>query len=497
MPPPGPRPLTLALGRSAAARYLLAITLSTAAYGVTSLLEHHAIPNFFLLFLVAIGLATAFGGTGPGILSTVVGVGLATFGFASPIMSFAVDRLNPLERLLAYTVVSVVTLLASAGLRKARNRIAQSLHETERILEALKESEWHLRLVTEQAPAILWTTDAHLRFTSCTGKGLAPLGLESGQLIGLSLQEFFKTQDPDFPPIRSHLLALQGESLSYETDWGGRTFGCHVEVLKDSNGRAIGVVGLALDVTNEKKALAEIRKLNETLEDRVAERTAALEIFTHSVAHDLRSPLRVIKGFSEVLLSDYRGQLLTGEGELCLERIASGVDRMDVLIRDLLAYSRLDRQDLPLSRMDPSEVVDQALGDLKQDLEKGAVRVEVQSPFPPLLGHAVTLPLVLENLISNAIKFVVPGKRPEVRIWGEKTEGRVRLCVEDNGIGIAPEFLDRIFRPFERLHRPEEYPGTGMGLAIVRKAVERMGGQVGVFSEPGRGSRFWVELRAA
>jgi signal transduction histidine kinase len=131
------------------------------------------------------------------------------------------------------------------------------------------------------------------------------------------------------------------------------------------------------------------------------------------------------------------------------------------------------------------------------EIRERKAQVRMAERLPPVRAHRVMLTQVLVNLVSNAIKFVARGVEPRVEIRAEPRDGRVRLWVEDNGIGIAAEYHERIFRMFERLNRQEDYPGTGIGLAIVRKATERMGGTAGVESEPGRGSRFWIELEAA
>lgn len=140
-----------------------------------------------------------------------------------------------------------------------------------------------------------------------------------------------------------------------------------------------------------------------------------------------------------------------------------------------------------------------ALSDASAQIESALKESEfiVERPLPAVIGHRPTLTQALTNLLSNAVKFVAPGVRPRARVWAEERGGRVRLWVEDNGIGIAPEHRDRVFQIFERLHSVATYPGTGLGLAIVRKGLERMGGGAGVESEPGRGSRFWIGLPTA
>src|SRR5438105_13698546 len=168
---------------------------------------------------------------------------------------------------------------------------------------------------------------------------------------------------------------------------------------------------------------------------------------------------------------------------------------MDRLIDDLLAYSRLARAELRLVPIDLGRLVRSSLEQLDGEVRGRGARITVTEPLPAVVGHGATLGQVFVNLLANGIKFVPAGRVPEMVVRAEPHGGRVRIWVEDNGIGIAAEHQDRIFRVFERLNLPERYPGTGIGLAIVRRAVERMRGQVGVVSEPGKGSRFWIELQ--
>ncbi len=244
----------------------------------------------------------------------------------------------------------------------------------------------------------------------------------------------------------------------------------------------------------------EIRRLNAGLEARVRERTGQLtealeeqEQFAYSVSHDLRAPLRAMSGFSQALYEDYAGSL-DEMGREYARRIMDGSERMDSLIKDLLAYSRLSRAEIPLEKVDPARVVSEALQQLEVECVERRAVVEVREPLLPVRGNVLALTQVFLNLISNAFKFVAKDVAPHVVVRTEPRGGRVRLWFEDNGIGILPEHQDRIFRIFERLNRQEHYPGTGIGLAMVRKAVSRMDGTCGVESDGKTGSRFWIEL---
>jgi PAS domain S-box-containing protein len=254
------------------------------------------------------------------------------------------------------------------------------------------------------------------------------------------------------------------------------------------------------EVTSANQALEEaqgrLRCYTQDLENKVAERTAALEqsvksleLFCYTIAHDLRAPLRAMSGFTTTLLDDF-GKLLPQEGHDYARRIANAAERMDHLIRDLLAYGKINSVNLPLTDTPPAPIIEE----FASSSEGKHATIRIDSPLPPVVANPTALDQVLKNLLSNAVKFVAPGKRPEIRVFAhEPKPGWTRICVQDNGIGIEPHYHDRIFRVFERLSA-SSYPGTGIGLAIVQKAMERMGGQVGIESSPGKGSCFWIEL---
>jgi len=247
---------------------------------------------------------------------------------------------------------------------------------------------------------------------------------------------------------------------------------------------------------------AEEARLRLALERQVEERTAALarsnaqlDAFAYTISHDLRAPLRAMEGFARILLDDF-GASLGAKGGGYAGRIVTAAERMDRLITDLLAYSRLQRYQSTSRVVDPNRTARRVTNEVRTELGD-AVEIKVMSSMPMILAEPVVLGQVLSNLLSNAAKFKREHDHAKVTLRAELRGDRVRLWVEDEGIGIAPEHQARIFDVFERLHGQEVYPGTGIGLAIVKKGVECMGGAYGVESALGHGSRFWIELPAA
>jgi PAS domain S-box-containing protein len=220
-----------------------------------------------------------------------------------------------------------------------------------------------------------------------------------------------------------------------------------------------------------------------------------LETFVYSIAHDLRAPLRTMQGFSQLLVEEHSANL-NQQGRDYAHFIADAAQQMDRQLTDLLAFSHLSQQTIELVPVALAEVVASALAGCDAEIRDSHARIETPPPWPMVMAHAGTLRQVLVNLIGNAVKFLA-ARIPRVVLRAEERPGgMVRIWVEDNGIGIPGKFHDRIFQVFQRLHT-QEYSGTGIGLAIVQKGAERMGGRAGLASTPGEGSQFWIELRAA
>ncbi len=271
--------------------------------------------------------------------------------------------------------------------------------------------------------------------------------------------------------------------------------------IKDASGKLLGVVVVFHDATETRQSQHALKIHSEELEKRVTERTSALretvselEAFSYTVSHDLRSPLRAMQGFAEAVIEDYGGKL-DEQGRNYLLRIKNAAERLDRLIQDLLSYTRISRQSAPLAPLD----ADKFLRELVQhypNLHAHAAEIGIEGKLPVVIANPASLTQVFSNLLGNATKFVAPGITPKIRVWSENVDARVRFWIADNGIGIPPEDHDRIFQMFVQLNESALYGGTGVGLAIVRKAVESMHGSVGLASSE-QGSKFWFELAKA
>jgi PAS domain S-box-containing protein len=221
-----------------------------------------------------------------------------------------------------------------------------------------------------------------------------------------------------------------------------------------------------------------------------------LEAFAYSISHDLRSPLATIRIFAEFVLKDYLDKLDARTNE-ALRYIIESTSEMSKMTEDILTYSRTSASTLELEPVSLENVVSHAADKLRAELAQRDVQLDIVKPLLRVLGHPTLLSQIVMNLLMNAAKFVAPDVRPEIKVWTERClapQPMVRLWIEDNGIGIAPDDQERIFRLFERGRVMNKYAGTGIGLAIVRRGVERMGGRIGLESTVGAGSRFWVEL---
>lgn len=253
---------------------------------------------------------------------------------------------------------------------------------------------------------------------------------------------------------------------------------------------------MAADIFQRSRHLDEANQQLRSLNRELQSSNADMEAFAYSVSHDLKGPLRVMRGFAELLTQEYSPSL-DGNGREYVRTIQTSSSRMIELVEDLLIYARLSHNQIIPEPVNLRLAVIEILDHLPPDIKIRELKIEIPSDLPCVLGHTSTLRQALLNLCSNAVKFVKPGEAPTLTITAEARAGRVRLNVRDRGIGIAPEHHERIFKVFERLHDDTVYPGSGIGLAIVKRGAERMQGSAGVESSPGQGSNFWMEFIAS
>jgi PAS domain S-box-containing protein len=237
---------------------------------------------------------------------------------------------------------------------------------------------------------------------------------------------------------------------------------------------------------------ASNNKLSETTKKLKAANTE-LESFSYSVSHDLKAPLRGIDGYSRLLMDEYQGKL-DDEGRVFLENIRKGTQQMSQLIDDLLAYSRLERRSITSTNINPKILIEALLEQREREIKGKNIKVSVQKMCTTVQTDYESLSQAIRNLIDNAIKFTQGVNNPEITLGGYETENACVIWVRDNGIGFDMQFHDRIFEIFQRLHTNDTFPGTGVGLAIVRKALQHMGGRVWAESEPGKGATFFLEI---
>jgi PAS domain S-box-containing protein len=400
--------------------------------------------------------------------------------------------------------------------RLAIQVILRDITERKRYEKALRESETRFHQLADSMPQIVWSADAKGDIDYRNKRFHEQTGLKDEDLLRVNI--WYKILHPDDAEEASRKWqhsVQTGETFEAEYRYvdakrgGFRWHLGRAVPVRDEQGKVTRWFGTCTDIHDKKEAEFELQmardQLGQTaqiLEKQVAARTEKLqasvrsmEEFCYSIAHNLRAPLRAMQGFASAMLEDYAPSL-DSTGQDYAQRIDRAAGNMDRLVHDLLAYGRLNHQTVQKNPVALEPIVRKVVSFFIPEIKKRNATCEVGPVDFEVRGNESVLEQMFINLISNALKFTKKEVPPELKIWAEKRNGFVRLWIRDNGIGIERELQSRIFRPFERLHTVEAYPGTGIGLAMVAKGAERLGGRAGVDSEPGHGSCFWVEIPA-
>lgn len=403
----------------------------------------------------------------------------------TPAATIGVLVVQHYENETAYTERDLEFLVSVGG------QIALAI-ERKRAEEKIRESEARLRVLVEQLPAVLWTVGKDLRFTSALGAGLARLGLKPNQIVGVSLMDYFETNDQTFLPIAAHRRATKGEAVTFHVEWKGGSYTCHVEPLRTAEGELQGAICMALDITDRKQLEEQLRQ---------AQKMEAVGRLAGGIAHDFNNLLMVIQGYADLMTE----RLAEGDPlRRNAEQIQTASQRATSLTRQLLAFSR--KQMLAPKVLNVQSVV--------VDMEKILRRligedIQLETSSVPDLGlikaDRSQIEQVIMNLAVNARDAMPEGGRLTIETANVELDkaaahppavlspGKyVMLAVTDNGCGMDAETQAHIFEPF--FTTKEKGKGTGLGLATVYGIVKQSGGYVWVYTEPGRGTSFKVYL---
>ena len=412
-------------------------------------------------------------------------------------------------------------------LRDAEGRVVGGINmlvditERKQADDALRQSEERYRTLFNLGPVAVYSIDTSGVIQNFNRRAAELWGQEpTPEDTDLRFCASFKLFRPDgsFMPheqcpmadvVSGKISAVHDAEVDMERPDGSRvTVIVNIRPLKNDRGEVTGAINGFYDITHRKqveealrRAQEELLNQNDKLEQTVQQRTAKLretihelESYSYSISHDMRAPLRAMQAYAQVLV-DELGPRLDERSRRYLDRITAASNRLDALITDVLSYSRLARGELALKPVNLDKLVEEMTHHYPalQDAQ-----IQIAADLGTVIAVEALLAQAIANLLTNATKFVGPGVRPRIRIWSEDSApSSVKLLVRDNGIGIAPENHHRIFTIFARIHSDKEYEGSGIGLSIVKKAIERMNGQVGLTSELGQGSTFWLQLSKA
>lgn len=378
--------------------------------------------------------------------------------------------------------------------------ILRDITKRKRAEEALREQ----AQMVDLAHVLIRDMNGHIIFWNAGSEQM--YGWRAEEAMGKLCFELLQTEFPQaLDVIGARLLTRghwEGEVVHRRRDGGRIVVASHWVLYRDDDGEPKAVLEVNNDITELKQAEEEVRRFSEKLEQRVAARTAELEAsnaeleaFSYSVSHDLRAPLRHLSGYAD-MLKRKNGNALDDTGRRYLEVILESANRMGNLIDHLLAFSRLGRADMQTAVVNLDLVLNLAINDLKSETEGRNIAWSLEK-LPAVEGDAGLLRMVFVNLLSNAIKFTRSKQPAEIHVGSSSSNGEVTVFVRDNGAGFDMKYADKLFGVFQRLHRTDQFEGTGIGLANVRRIISRHGGNTWAESQNGSGATFYFSLPVA
>ena len=390
---------------------------------------------------------------------------------------------------LVVVVGCVIGLLRDVGVRLDRH-----LTDWRTAERALRESEDRYRILFERSRDPMYVAGLDGRFIEANDALVRLFGYGKGDLFDMEVSQLY-AESEDLNRFKAQ-LARSGWVEDFPVQLvtrDGKVRDCLISATarKPADGEVASYQGSIRDVSEN----FGLHELAERRTRELQEAVAELEAFTYSVSHDLRTHLVTLGGFASILWADHRGEMSPKAQEF-LQRVVTASRRMDRFVQDLLTYGRVSRAAVTMEPVHLPSVVEEVRNTLADQIAESGARIVMDADLPSVMADRMLLTRVMENLISNAVKFVAPDRKPDVAVRARAQGHHVRLEVQDNGVGISEADQARAFRAFERLD-PARFPGTGVGLAIVQKSVERMGGEVGLTSTPGAGTTFHILLRGA
>jgi PAS domain S-box-containing protein len=477
-------------------RYGLAVVSVAIALGLALLAQLQSVHNLeFPLFLIAIAVTVWYAGVGPGVLAVVLSSLSFNYFFAEPLYSFYIE-LSDLPDFIVFMLFACMIGWFSSR----RRRIEQELRQ------ARDELETEVAVRTQQASLLDLTHDTiFVRDMSDVitywNQGAQELyGWTAEEAIGKRAHQLLQTVFPvPIDEIRAELLHAgrwEGEIEKTKADGTQVIVASRWSLQRDEQERPVAVLETNNDITERKRTEEEIRKLNEELAKRATELEAVnkeLEAFAYSVSHDLRAPLRHMVGYTE-LLQKSASSMLDEKSYRYMMMILESAKRMGNLIDDLLAFSRIGRAETQMTLVGLEQLVKEALSEVRQGTD-GRNIVWSIGALPNVYGDRSMLRLVLVNLISNAIKFTHTRQQAEIEIgYTDGKDDEVVVFIRDNGVGFEMKYVNKLFGVFQRLHRAEEFEGTGIGLATVQRIIHRHGGRVWAQGVVDRGATFYFSV---